>query len=115
MGFTDEPYDSMGLVQFVKAWAVYYYRRDMISRYDGYEQSLELAAANIAEGEGGLRKRNLGLSPNAGNVVTQRRRDQLKEGIRSVMRASVMTTSHTLSDCIHSKPPRFLCKEEQGF
>lgn len=58
----------------------------LLCRYDGYKQSLESAAANIAEGEEELRRRRRSLSSVAPGLVTQRRREQLKEGLKTVGR-----------------------------
>jgi len=58
-------------------------------RYDGYERSLESAEANILEGEGALKRRNRSLGSMAAEAwqqgaVTQKRKDQLKQGLRTV-------------------------------
>lgn len=49
-------------------------------RYDGYEQSLESAAAHIAEGEGDLKKRGL-LS---GSVGSGKHRQRFKANLKVV-------------------------------
>ncbi len=50
---------------------------------------MESAEANILEGEGALKRRNRSLGSMAveawqNGAVTQRRRDQLKQGLRTV-------------------------------
>jgi hypothetical protein len=60
-------------------------------RYDGYERSLESAEVNILEGEGDLKRRNSNRSLGSmaaeawqQGAINQRRRDQLKQGFRTV-------------------------------
>ena len=52
----------------------------LCGRYDGYEQSLESAAAHIAEGEGDLKKRTL-LS---GSVGSSKHRQRFKNNLKVV-------------------------------
>lgn len=78
----------------------------VISRYDGWEQSLESAAANIAEGEGELRRRNRSMGSVASSVVTQRRREQLKEGFKSVN--TCLLLRHKLAEAVQFRIGSYL-------
>jgi len=81
-------------------------------RYDGYERSLESAEANILEGEGALKRRNRSLGSMAAEAwqqgaVTQKRKDQLKQGLRTV--PPPLPRSFPLSS-----PPGYQLLENQG-
>ena len=85
----------------------------LFSRYDGWEQSLESAAANIAQGEGELRRRNRSLGTVPSGAATLRRREQLREGFKSVntfVQPSANSLQEYMSIHLHHLSQDFLQK-----